>query len=53
VRAWSLLYDYTGIHYAPSDAIATHVNTYSVIAAAAARGECWTCLVDTTPVDMR
>jgi hypothetical protein len=35
-----------------ADLIAPHLNTYSTIAATAASGGCWVCLVNTVPVDM-
>lgn len=38
--------------YAPADLIAPHLNTYSLLVDTAASGGCWTCLVNTQPVDM-
>lgn len=35
-----------------SDDTTPHLNTFSRLIDAAARGECWTCLVNTSPVDM-
>ncbi len=38
--------------FAPSDATAPHLNTYSTLSNTAAAGGCWTCLVNTQPVNM-
>ncbi|MFO1413882.1 MAG: hypothetical protein U1F10_08245 [Burkholderiales bacterium] len=38
--------------YRPADATAPHVNTYSTLIDAAARNECWTCLVDYDAVNV-
>ncbi len=39
--------------YVSADNFAPHLNTFSILAEAAANGQCWTCLVNTSPVDMR
>ena len=39
--------------YVSADAFAPHLNTFSIITEAAANGQCWTCLLNTSPVDMR
>ena len=36
-----------------ADSVAPHLNTYSILIEAAAAGQCWVCLVSTTPVNMR
>jgi len=38
--------------YAPSDGIATHLNTYTYITNIAVSGGCWPCAVSTQAVDM-
>ena len=53
VRTWSLTGDGNGgAGYVVADAFAPHLNTYSATIEAAANGECWTCLINTAPVDM-
>ena len=53
VRAFSLVRNADGTaSFAQSDATAPHLNTYSVISAAAVAGGCWTCLVNTTPINV-
>jgi len=53
VRTWSLTGDGSGgAGYVVADAFAPHLNTYSATIQAAANGECWTCLINTAPVDM-
>jgi filamentous hemagglutinin family protein len=37
--------------YAAADSTAPHQNTYSVLVEAAANGQCWTCLVNYTPIN--
>jgi hypothetical protein len=52
-RTWTLVQMGNGSSsYATADTIAPHVNTYSVLSEAAANGQCWTCLVNTAPVNM-
>lgn len=36
--------------YDPSDKIVPHLNTYSILIDAAANGQCWTCLVNSSPI---
>lgn len=53
VRAFTLVRNADGTaSYATADATAPHLNTYSILSNAAASGACWTCLVNTTPVNM-
>lgn len=53
VRAFSLVRNADGTaSYAPSDASTPHLNTYSLISNTAAAGGCWTCLINTTPVNV-
>ncbi len=53
VRAYTLVRNGDGsASYVPADATAPHVNTFSILSNAAASGQCWTCLVDTRPVDV-
>jgi len=53
VRAFSLVRKPNGTaSFAAADATAPHLNTYSILNAAAANGQCWTCLVNTQPVNM-
>ncbi len=37
--------------YVSADCVAPHLNTYSAITEAAASGQCWTCLVNNTPMN--
>ena len=53
VRTFSLVRNADGsATFAPSDATTPHVNTYSLLVNTAASGGCWTCLVNTQPVNM-
>lgn len=53
VRTWSLTGDGGGgAAFVVADSFATHLNTYSATIEAAANGQCWTCLINTAPVDM-
>ena len=53
VRAYSLKRNGDGsASFAAADAVAPHLNTYSVIQGAAAAGGCWVCLVNTAPVNV-
>ena len=53
VRAFSLVANPDGsASFTPTDATTPHLNTYSVIQGAAAAGQCWTCLINTQPVNM-
>jgi len=53
VRVFALTRNSDGTaSFAPADATAPHINTYSVIANTAADGGCWTCLIDPVPVDV-
>ncbi len=53
LRAYPLVRTANGTaSYASADATAPHLNTYSTLSNAAASGACWTCLVNTTPVNM-
>ncbi|MEO8506970.1 MAG: hypothetical protein ABI593_05010 [Betaproteobacteria bacterium] len=38
--------------YASADAMAPHLNTYSILVDAAAKGQCWICLTNNQPVNM-
>jgi len=54
VRTWQFLPRPDGTAtYVPADAIVPHLNPYAALVNAAARGECWSCLVDMRPFDMR
>jgi len=54
VRAFSLAPDASGgASYISTDGVSTHLNTYSATIEAAANGQCWICLINSTPVDMR
>ncbi len=53
VRAFTLVRNPNGTaSFATADATAPHLNTYSILSTAAANGQCWTCLVNTQPVNM-
>jgi len=53
VRTWSLTQNGSGgASYVVADSFATHLNTYSVSVEAAANGQCWVCLINTSPVNM-
>jgi hypothetical protein len=39
--------------YVAADGVAAHNNTYSVLIEAAANGQCWTCLVNYTPINVQ
>jgi YVTN family beta-propeller protein len=39
--------------YVPADGAAPHQNTYSTLIEAAANGQCWTCLVNYTPINVQ
>ncbi|HTP97859.1 MAG TPA: DUF6259 domain-containing protein [Casimicrobiaceae bacterium] len=39
--------------YAPADSQAPHLNTYSTLIESAANGQCWVCLVNTTPINVQ
>lgn len=53
VRAFSLVPNPDGsASFIATDTTTPHLNTYSVIQNAAAMGQCWTCLVNTQPVNM-
>ena len=53
VRAFTLVSNPNGsASFATADATAPHVNTYSVLIDAAANNQCWTCLVNTQPVNL-
>lgn len=53
VRAFALVRNPDGsAGFAPSDATAPHLNTYSTLTNTAASGGCWTCLVNPQPVNM-
>lgn len=54
VRTWSLAPDPSGgASYIVADSFAPHLNVYSASIEAAANGQCWVCLINPTPVDMR
>ncbi|HTP98502.1 MAG TPA: S8 family peptidase [Casimicrobiaceae bacterium] len=51
VTAYTLVQNGDGsASFANADATAPHQNTYSVLIDAAANGQCWTCLVNTTAI---
>jgi hypothetical protein len=53
VRAWTLVAAANGsASYATADAVAPHLNTYSVLTEAAAAGQCYLCLTNMSPVPM-
>ncbi len=53
VRSFTLVRNGDGTaSFAPADAIAPHLNTYSILIDAAANGQCWVCLFNAQPVDM-
>jgi hypothetical protein len=53
VRAFTLVRNPSGsATFVAADAIAPHLNTYSVLINAAALGQCWTCLVNYPAVNM-
>jgi len=53
VRTWQFLPQADGsARYVAADAVAPHLNPYAVLVNAAARGECWACLVDMRSIDM-
>ncbi len=53
VRAFTLIRNPNGTaSFATADSTAPHLNTYSILSTAAANGQCWTCLVNTQPVNM-
>ena len=53
VRAFTLIRNGNGTaSFATADSTAPHLNTYSILSTAAANGQCWTCLVNTQPVNM-
>jgi hypothetical protein len=53
VRAWTLVAAADGsASYATADAVAPHLNTYSVLTEAAAAGQCYLCLTNMSPVPM-
>ncbi len=54
VRTWQFLAQADGsAKYVVADSIAPHLNPYAALVNAAARGECWACLVDMRAIDMR
>ena len=54
VRSWQLLPAADGsAQFVAADAVAPHLNNYSTLIEAAAAGQCWVCLVNTNPVNMR
>jgi len=53
VRAWTLVQMGNGsAGYATADAVAPHLNTYSILSEAAANGQCYLCLINGNPVNM-
>ena len=53
VRAFTPIRNGNGTaSFATADSTAPHLNTYSILSTAAANGQCWTCLVNTQPVNM-
>ena len=53
VRAFSLKRNSdSSASFAATDSVTPHLNTFSVIQSVAAAGGCWTCLVNTLPVNM-
>jgi hypothetical protein len=53
VRAFSLKANPdTSASFVPTDSTTPHINTYSVIQNTAASGGCWTCIINTQPVNM-
>jgi filamentous hemagglutinin family protein len=53
VRAFTLIRNANGTaSFAAADGTAPHLNTYSILSNTAASGGCWSCLVNTQPVNM-
>ncbi len=53
VRAYVLARNPDGsASFAPSDGTSPHLNAYSTLSNSAASGGCWTCLVNTAPVNV-
>ena len=54
MRTWQLVIGGDGsASYVDADAVAPHLNTYSVSIDTAAAGGCWVCLINPVPVDLR
>ncbi len=54
VRTWQLVTGTDGTaQYVPSDAVAPHLNTYSILSETAANGGCWLCITSMEPVNMQ
>jgi len=53
VLAFTLVPENGGLTQKNADAVAPHVNTYSILIDAASTGQCWTCLVNPNPVNMK
>jgi hypothetical protein len=54
VRTWQLALAGDGsAQYVNADAVAPHLNVYSLLIETAAAGNCWVCLVNTQPVNMQ
>ena len=54
VRTWQLVTGTDGsAQYVPSDAVAPHLNTYSILSETAADGGCWLCITSMAPVNMQ
>jgi len=54
VRTWQLVPAGDGsLSHLAADSIAPHGNTYSILIEAAATGQCWICLVNSTPINMQ
>ncbi len=52
VRTWQLAALSNGQYvYSSADDVVPHINSYSTISEAAAAGQCWTCLVNSTPMN--
>ena len=54
VRTWQLVSgQFLSLTYQTADSVAPHLNTYSILVEAAATGQCWVCLVNTSPVNLQ
>ena len=53
VRTWTLVQVGDGsAQYVTADTIAPHLNTYSIVVETAVAGQCWVCLMYTSPLNM-
>ena len=50
VQTFTLAANGGGAAFVPADAFAPHMNVYSAVTEAAANGQCWQCLINSTPI---